>query len=409
MKFTVLSFLIFLIMSCQSKQALTLEYKYQRDEFISALSLSENSSDKEIEAGLNGFMNSFGLDLKYDYENGRLLVTGSENELKAFEFISLNLFEFHPRFRLKGNIRSSMTKQSVSFDTPISSYETRRIRFEASDDKEAYLEADVSVSFQRFDSKARVNFSLKEGQGEYGELANSLEYTGIFQNLDKKEAFINIHDSQGQLSGSLVSSLQLEWEIKNSYFFKTVDQTLKRPDGKFFTAVHTYSTLDDLIGNAEAYLNSLGLEIGDEDRLIVSKSQKTLFLCSNKEKSSYLREIFRPLCCFTLYEAELSGEIENKDGIKAEFKIPVTMGSSSSIGIENESSLSLTLDYKMGVEALPLIIGGWYKFSRVKDEDETVYENEPFESFLYLNKSKSLRPCKGHLIKLKCIDFKEDK
>ena len=401
MKLLILPSLL-LFIACQSNRILSLHYDFNRSTISEALGFRSDASDSQIEHSLEKLLGQFGIKLKYEYRNGKLFVSGADKDLKAFEFVTLNLIEFQPKFRLSGSIDSSMTGQKLSFQTNLKPFGSKRITFENFDEKDPFLEANLNIDYRRFDNKARITFKVFEGEGE--KCSNSLEYSGIFQNYEKKDAYIKLKDKKGKMNSFLVTELQVDWELKNSHFFKNITQVHKLDNGKSLTAVYTFSVLDDLVENVTEYLVSMGMVFDKTDKVIVSKSRRTIFLFSSVKNSQYLIDIFRPLCCFSEYEAELIGEVKNKEGRQGEFKIPVTINSGSEISVKNINELSLFFDYKMTVDVTPIKIGGWYKYSVENDVEEEVYVNESFEKDFRVGEAENINIHKGHSLKLQVIN-----
>lgn len=401
MKSLILPFLL-LFTACQNSRVLTLQYEFSRSTISEAIILNSDASDFQIEKGLEELLGQFGIDLQYDYRGEKLFVTGSEQNLKAFEFVALNLIKFQPIFRLNGSIDSSVTGQKVSFETYLKPFDSERISFESFDEKEPELEANLNIDYRRFDHKARVTFKVVEVQGE--ERCNTLDYSGIFQNFEKKEAYIKLRDKKGKLNCSLVTNLQVDWELKNSHFFKNINQVHKLENGKTLTAVYTNSGLEESVGDLNKYLQAMGMNFDETDKVIFSKSMNTIFLFSSAKNSQYLIDIFRPLCCFSEYEAELVGEVENKEGLQGEFKIPVTVNSGSQIEVSNTNEFSLFFDYKMTVDVTPIKIGGWYNYSDETDIENEIYVAESFENDFRVGEVKKFNLHKGHSLKLQVIN-----
>lgn len=391
-----------LFVACQSNELSTLTYDYNWSQFKKPLGLNGVYKDTEVEARFKELFSPFGLALSYKVKNKKLIVSGLESDLKAFEFITLNLFRLQPEFEIKGSVYSSVTKQKVSFETRVQPFHTKNISIGSINGEDPLFVSKINVKYRMFDSKAQVNFSIKDLEYKKdGSYSSELSYSAIFDNRTTKEAYLRLKDD---LSGMLESSLSAEWKFKNSHFFKNIPQIHRLKNGRVITSVYTFSFLEDINGKVEDYLISMGMPFGEQDRIVSSKSQKIILLYSSEENSKRLLELFRPLCCFDSYEVEMEGKINNSEGVKGEFKIPVLMGSSSSLSVNNNSSLSLLLNYKMAVDATPIMIGGNYHYSNEINSEDDVYIDKIFESGLKLGEDKNLKLQEGHLLKLQVIN-----
>ncbi|MCM8525553.1 MAG: hypothetical protein NE327_03485 [Lentisphaeraceae bacterium] len=394
-----------LFVACQSNELSTLTYDYNWSQFKKPLGLNGVYKDTEVEARFKELFSPFGLALSYKVKNKKLIVSGLESDLKAFEFITINLLRLQPEFEIKGSIYSSVTKQKVSFDTRVQPFQKKNISFSSTNGRDPKFMATIDLQYRAFDSKAQIHFSIRDLENKKdGSFSSELSYSAIFDNRTTKESYLRLKDDQGDLSCLLESSLSAEWKFKNSHFFKNIPQIHRLKNGRVITSVYTFSFLEDINGKVEDYLISMGMPFGEQDRIVSSKSQKIILLYSSEENSKRLLELFRPLCCFDSYEVEMEGKINNSEGVKGEFKIPVLMGSSSSLSVNKNSSLSLLLNYKMAVDATPIMIGGNYHYSNEINSEDDVYIVKIFESGLKLGEDKNLKLQEGHLLKLQVIN-----